>query len=79
MGEACKKTLCTSCAHLSVCLLKETYLKAQESIDQAWIYEVEGDSTRIMYIANLRDWLTIPALKCKHYQKKDWSWRNDER
>lgn len=71
MSEACKETLCTSCSHLQVCSLRTTYLKAQEAIDQACFNESEGDGVRTTYVANLRDWLTIPMLKCKHYQKRE--------
>lgn len=75
MSEACKETLCTSCIHLPICKLKETYLKAQEAIDQTFICEEclndEGKpATKMTYIANLRDWLTIPTLQCKYYRKE---------
>lgn len=75
MGETCRETLCTSCVHLEVCRLKETYLKAQHAVDQAAIAEPrvndDGKSvTKMTYVANLRDWLTVPQLRCKHYSKK---------
>lgn len=75
-NEGCQETLCTSCIHLQVCSLKETYLKAQKAVNDATISELEpaddhGPSrVRTTYVANLREWLTIPQLKCKHYQKQ---------
>lgn len=71
MSDGCKETLCTSCSHWQVCSLKMTYLKAQEAIDRACFNESEGDGVRTTYVANLRDWLTIPALQCKHYQRRE--------
>ena len=75
MGETCRETLCTSCAHLEVCKLKETYIKAQEAVDRAIISDScindDGKSvTKMTYVANLRDWLTVPQLRCKYYSKK---------
>lgn len=75
MGETCRETLCTSCVHLEICKLKETYIKAQEAVDQAIISDscINDDgklATKITYVANLRDWLTVPQLQCKHYSKK---------
>lgn len=75
MGETCRETLCTSCVHLEICKLKETYLKAQEAVDQVKIYEGFVDENgksaiKETRISNLRDWLTISQLQCKHYSKK---------
>lgn len=72
MGATCRETLCTSCAHLEVCKLKETYIKAQEAVDRAIISDScindDGKSvTKMTHVVNLRDWLTIPLLQCKHY------------
>ena len=69
MSEACRETLCTSCAHLDVCKLKTTYLKAQEAVDQACFHESDGDGVRTKRVANLSDWLTVRPLDCKHYQR----------
>ena len=70
MGEACQETLCTRCVHLQVCKLKETYLKAQKAVNEASFHEQEGNGVKVTDVANLRDWLTIPQLDCKHYRKK---------
>lgn len=75
MNEESREALCASCTHREVCSLKETYLKAQEAVNQAIISEPylndEGKpATKMTYVANLRDWLTIPQLKCRHYKKE---------
>lgn len=76
MNEESRGALCASCIHFEVCSLKETYLKAQNAVNNAAICEEEPTDdqgparTRMTYVANLRDWLTIPQLKCRHYKKE---------
>lgn len=67
-----QEALCARCSHLAVCKLKETYLKAQEAVNNAVINEEVTDPDgkaiyKTTYVTNLREWLTIPALKCAHY------------
>lgn len=74
MGEGCRETLCSSCVHLQVCKLCNTYLKAQNALNDVVIAEPcensDGKSaTKMTYVSNLSDWLTIPILQCKHYRK----------
>lgn len=74
MGEGCRETLCSSCVHLQVCKLCDTYLMAHNALDGVIITEPyvndEGKpATRMTYVSNLSDWLTIPTLQCKHYRK----------
>lgn len=76
MNEESRETLCATCIHCEVCSLKGTYQKAQEAVNQACIneYEPANDQgparSRMTFVANLRDWLTIPQLKCRHYKKE---------
>ena len=72
MGEGCRETLCSSCVHLQVCKLCDTYLKAQNALNEVVIAEShvndEGKPvTKLTYLTDLKDWLTIPQLKCRHY------------
>lgn len=74
MNEGCRETLCSSCVHFQVCKLSDTYLNAQNALNDVMITETcvsdEGrPATKMTYVSNLRDWLTIPILQCKHYRK----------
>lgn len=75
MNEGEKESLCTTCIHLPICSLKETFLEAQKAVNNATIYETQrnedgGTSIKETYVANLRDWIEPPRLKCKHYIQK---------
>lgn len=83
MNEESRETLCASCIHCEVCSLKETYQKAQEAVKDAMFSEdcLNDDgkpATRLTYVANLRDWLTIPQLKCRHYKKEVSTWNTND-
>lgn len=68
MSNGVKETMCTSCIHLPVCSLKETFLKAQQAVDDACFSEPNYDkTTRITYVVNLREWIEPPKLRCRHY------------
>ena len=72
MGDAFQETLCTHCEHLQVCKLCDTYLKAQNALNEVVIAEShvndEGKPvTKLTYVMDLNDWLTIPQLKCRYY------------
>ena len=76
MHNGVSETLCTACAHLPVCKLKETYLKAQEAVNNASFHdevvEDEGTSKHVItYVANVRDWLSVPRLECKYFTKTE--------
>lgn len=64
-----KETLCSKCVHLEVCSFKNTYLKATEAVNQSFFTDT-NDQNRITYVANLRDWLTIPDLICVYFMGK---------
>lgn len=76
MGDGVMETLCTHCVHLPVCSLKEMYLKAQNAVNEASFHEQEGNGVKVTDVANLRDWLTIPQLECRHYIMKRTGVRN---
>lgn len=49
-----KETLCTSCVHLHICSLKETFLKAQEAVDNCSMYGRREDGmTKSTHIQDL--------------------------
>ena len=60
-----REVICASCCHNEVCKLKETVLKAQETVDNLMIHFDDGRS------ANLRDipWIPDVNLRCDHYKK----------
>ena len=69
------KRQCDNCIHLPICKLASTYNAAQEAVNQAYFSETELDErgqkvSKLTYVVNLRDWLTIPMLECKYYELK---------
>lgn len=69
------KRQCDNCTHLPICKLASIYNAAQEAVNQTCFSEKELNEqgqtvTKITYVANLRDWLTIPMLECKYYELK---------
>lgn len=73
MNEGVRETIYTSCSHLPVCKLKETYLKAQEAVNNCSIYEdmVDGDGEPVTKITRISafDFIMPVTLRCKHYTK----------
>lgn len=58
-----EETLCTSCIHKDICSKKDTYLAAQEAVNNASVHLKKGS------MINLRNltWIEKVKLKCKYY------------
>lgn len=71
MSESTNTHLCSSCIHREICKLKDTYLNAQKAVNDARFFDVDSsEGVREIFVASLKDWLTIPQLGCKHYQEE---------
>ena len=69
-NEPCRETLCTNCAHILVCMYREKYQKAQNALEQASYAVPEEDGTKVIHVADLKNWLAIPQLECRFYSRK---------
>ena len=58
-----EETLCSSCIHKDVCSKKDTYLAAQEAVNNISVH-LKGGS--MIDLRNL-SWIEKVKLKCKHY------------
>ena len=80
MADICKETQCTRCQHQTVCMYKETFLKAAEAVDRAVMYteiiEVDGqkDTTVKAQKVTSLPFLQPIELQCKYYTPADWTW-----
>jgi hypothetical protein len=63
MAYVCEESLCCSCIHNEVCSKKDTYLAAQEAINNVSVHLKEGS---MIDLRNLT-WIEKVKLKCKHY------------
>lgn len=65
-----KETQCTYCSHREVCFLKEEFLAAQKTIDEAILHRCYEDDEK-MAIIRIRDikYIEPVELRCKHYVK----------
>ena len=59
----CKETLCSKCAHRTVCSIKEEYLNAQAAVDRV---NVARDDNAIMTLTQIK-WIEPVELKCIHF------------
>lgn len=74
MADICRKeTQCTRCQHRTVCMYKETFLKAAEAVDRAVMYteiiEVDGEknpTVKAQKVTSL-SFLQPIELQCKYH------------
>ncbi len=59
----CRETACTTCIHRTVCVHKDTFLKAHESVMDATVYL--GDN-RIIRLRDIQ-WIKPVDLHCNHF------------
>lgn len=58
-----KETLCSSCGHLPVCSLKNTFLEIQKQTDNICVnHEKDNGITRIIDVG----WISV-TVKCSHW------------
>ena len=69
MSNTCKESLCTRCAHLSVCSYRDKYLKLQEQINNLEISMIESDgATRFTKLQNI-PWIRPVELSCIYFME----------
>lgn len=69
MSNICKESLCTRCAHLSVCSYRDKYLNLQEKIDNLEITMIESDgATRYTKLQNIL-WIKPVELSCIYFME----------
>lgn len=61
--STCKETLCTRCAHRTVCSLKEEFINAQAAVDRI---DVARDDKSIMPLSQIK-WIKPIELQCIHF------------
>lgn len=69
MSNTCKESLCTRCAHLSVCSYRDEYLNLQEKIDNLEITMIEPDGAT--YYTKLQNipWIRPVELSCIYFME----------
>ena len=69
MSNTCKESLCTRCAHLSVCSYRDEYLNLQENIDNLEITMIESDGAT--YYTKLQNipWIRPVELSCIYFME----------
>lgn len=69
MSNTCKESLCTRCAHLSVCSYRDKYLNLQEQINNLEISMIESDGetyfTKLQHIP----WIRPVELSCIYFME----------